>query len=302
MGKFARGIRTDTTPNPHLDDLSKSLQALGDESKEPPKSPRATATGVSNDSAESGVQSRLFHRRVSTRFPNAAQGRHLAFGCIADDGWYFYCKEDRDGLPVRATEWMATRLARLCGIATADCAIIEDPSTGEELFGSRQPDSVADRFTVAAFLSQTHTNELGEVSLWPGQYLARLRALDMFIDNPDRGNDNFVLARDGLQTNLCAIDFGSARLFRCTTDAFPVESERTISVGKLHQQIHGSHLDSAVEMLEQLARIPADIVRSILNELPDSWLSESQRGTFNGFWSDGRKEQRIKNLRSALSG
>lgn len=247
-------------------------------------------------------QSTLFHRRVSTRLPDAVQGRHLAFGCIADDGSYFFCKDDADGHPVKATEWVATRLAREVGIATAHCAVVEDVESGEKFFGSKLVPSVGDKFAVSSFLSRAHRNEIGELGPWPGQYLAMLRAFDLFVDNPDRGNDNFVLARDGLQTNLCAIDFGSARIFRCTTDAFPIESERTIFVGKLHQQTHGRHVESAMELLDRLARTPADLVRSILNEMPEAWLSEIQRGTFHEFWSDGRKQQRLDNLRRALSG
>jgi hypothetical protein len=274
---------------------------LGERAKSSPYDLLTAVGGGLADSTED-AQARLFHRHVSTRFPDAVQGRHLAFGCIADDGAYFYCKDDLDGAPARAAEWVCTRLARTLGLPTADCAILLDPENGRELFGSKRLPSIADSFAVANFLSSPHKNELGEPGHFPGQYLARVRAFDMFIDNPDRGSDNFVLVRDGLQTNLCPNDFGSARLFRCTTDAFPVETERTVSVGKLHQLIHGPHLASAMEMLKELERVPATLIQSFLQEMPESWLSESQRGTFSGFWTNGQKEQRIAKLRSALTG
>jgi hypothetical protein len=300
--KSEKGTLTDTIRNPPRGRSNWDQLRLGDSTNEPPKTPPAFASGDSTDSADAEIQARLFHRRVSTRFPDAAVGQHLAFGCIADDGNYFYCKDDLDGRLVRATEWIATRLARQVGIATAECVIIEDMESGRQLFGSKQLPSMADRFAVADYLSRPHPNELGDVGTWPGQYLAMLSAYDLFIDNPDRGHDNFVLARDGLQANLCAIDFGSARLLDCTIDRFPVESEATIFVGRLHQQIHGSHRGSALEMVEKLSRVPAAFVETILGEMPDDWLSETHRGTFNGFWSDGRKEQRLANLRSVLSG
>ena len=271
-----------------------------DRSSKPPFIDWAGAVPDSGPSLE--VQSRLFHRRVSTRLLDSVQGQHLAFTCVADDGSYFFCKEDRNGHPARATDWFATRLARHIGIPTADCAIVEDGETGEEFFGSKRVPSMADRFAVADFLGSPHTNELGGVGTWPGQFLAMLRAYDLFIDNPDRGPDNFVLIRDGSQTNLCPIDFASARIFQCTTDGFPLERDRTIFVGNAHKLIHGPHAESAVEMLKRLAAVPAGIVNCFLAEMPEAWLSGHQRGMFNDFWSDGRKDQRLKNLHAALSG
>jgi hypothetical protein len=273
---------------------------LGDGPDRFPKARPLPRPGNVLDSPE--TQNRLFHRRVSTRLPGGAQGQHLSFTCIADDGNYFYCKDDRDGHPVRASDWLATRLAREVGIATAPCSIVEDAQTGEKFFGSMRLPSIADRFAVADFLSRTHPNEIGQIGTWPGQYLSMLFTFDQFIDNPDRGHDNFVLVRDGLQTNLCAIDFASARIFRCTIDGFPVETERTIFVGKRDQTIHGAHMESALEMLNRLARVPADLIRSILDEMPEAWLSETARGMFDDFWSNGLREQRLKNLHAALTG
>jgi hypothetical protein len=226
----------------------------------------------------------------------------LAFGCIADDGAYYYCKIDTDNHPARAADWFGTRFASHLGLPTAQCAIIEDAEDGMEYFGSRLVPSLADRIAVGDFLLRPHNNELGQPGSWPGQFLSMLDALDRFLDNPDRGSDNFVLTRDGPQTNLCPIDLASARLFDCTTDGFPVERERTIFVGKQYRRIHGRHTESAMEMLDRIAAVPAATVLNFLNEMPDTWLNARQRGNFYDFWTDGRKEQRLKNLRSALSG
>jgi hypothetical protein len=234
--------------------------------------------------------------------PDAVSGRHLAFGCIADDGNYFFCKMDADGQPARATEWLATRLARHVGLPTADCAIVEDLDEGLDYFGSKLVPSISDKFAVTEFLTKRHQNELGQAANFPGQFLAMLRTFDLFIDNPDRGPDNFVLVRDGLQTNLCPIDFASARLFDCTIDRFPVAGERTNFVGQHYRRIHGDHLESAVEMLDRISAVPAATVVNFLNEMPDTWLNARQLGDIHEFWSDGRREQRLKNLRSALSG
>lgn len=248
------------------------------------------------------LEPRLFNLRVSTRHPNAVNGQHLAFTCIADDGSFIYCKDDANGHPARASEWVGTRLANHLGIPTAACFIIDDVESGESFFGSRQVPSVGDRFEVADFLGRSHRNELGQAGTFPGQFLAMLHAFDLFLDNPDRAPDNFILQRDGGRTNLIPIDYASARLIRATADTFPVESERTISVGNLHRKLHGSHLESAMEMVERIGAIPASIVDDIFNEMPECWLSDRQRGNFDGFWTDGRKDRRIALLRRALNG
>lgn len=303
MAKSAKGTPTDTTRNRHPDDFHPRVFGLSDDEDRSLKPPFTDWAGAVRDSTRGlEAQPQLFHRRVSTRLPDSVKGQHLAFTCITDDGGFYFCKEDRNGHPARATEWLATRLARHVGIPTAECAVVEDAETGEQFFGSKRVPSIADSFAVSDFLNTPHSNELGGVGLWPGQFLAMLRAFDHFIDNPDRGPHNFVLARDGSQTNLCPIDFASARLFQCTADRFPLESERTIFVGKLHRLIHGHHPESAGEMLNRLAAVPASVVNGFLEEMPESWLTDHHRGALNEFWSDGRRDQRLKNLHAELSG
>jgi hypothetical protein len=248
------------------------------------------------------LEPRFFNLRVSTRHPPSVIGQHVAFTCIADDGSFIYCKHDVNGQPVRASEWFATRLADHLGLPTAACFIIDDPETNESYFGSRQVPSIADRFEVADFLNRVHRNELDQIGSWPGQFLAMLRAYDMFVDNPDRAPDNFILQRNGGRTNLVPIDYASARLLKGTVDTFPVESERTILVGNVHQRLHGTHVESAIELVERIGATPRSVVDGIFSEMPESWLNDRQRGIFDGFWTDGRKDRRIANLRRALNG
>ena len=47
-------------------------------------------------------------------------------------------------------------------------------------------------------------------------------------------------------------------------------------------------------MLEKLAAISVITIRKILGEMPNSWLTDQQRGKIDGFWSDGRRDQRLK--------
>jgi hypothetical protein len=243
-------------------------------------------------------QTRLFHRRVTTPLPAQPNGQHVGFRCWTDDGLY-YCKDDQAGLFIRSTEWIATQLAHHLGIATAQCAIIETED-GQTYFGSRSPLSVADEVEVSRMLSLPATGELGQPLSWLGQYLAGLRVFDMFIDNPDRSVRNFILDRDGTFARLCAIDFASARLLMLPIDRFPVASEPTIFVGNILRKTHGSHADSANEMLDRIAAIPPSVVEHILKEIPEDWLPGDIRGKVNAFWSSGDLKARVACLREHL--
>lgn len=243
-------------------------------------------------------QSRLFHRRVTAVLPAQPNGQHVGFRCWTDDGFY-YCKDDQFGQYIRSIEWLATQLAQHLGIATAQCAIIE-AKDGQTYFGSRSPASVADDVETSRMLSLPATGELGQPLPWLGQYLAGLRVFDLFIDNPDRSVRNFILDRDGTFARLCAIDFASARLLKFPIDRFPVASEPTIFVGNILRKTHGSHADSANEMLERIASIPPSVVDQILNQIPEDWLPQDIRGKMNAFWSGGDLKARVACLREHL--
>ena len=86
--------------------------------------------------------------------------------------------------------------------------MVLDSETGEEFFGSRLVESMANSFAVGDFLSKSHEDELGGPRPFPGR--CTVWTFDLFArNNADRGPDNFVLIRDGLLTNLCPIDFTS---------------------------------------------------------------------------------------------
>lgn len=242
----------------------------------------------------------LFNRRVSTPLPGQPNGQHIGFRCITDDGGFYYCKPDAGQSPIRATEWICTSLAEHLGIAVAAHAIIED-ANGETFFGSRSPASVADDAEVARMLSTPAAGELGQPLPWLGQHLARLRAFDLFVDNPDRSVRNFILDRDGGFNRLCAIDFASSRLLKHPVDRFPIASEPTIFVGDIWQRTHGSFEESAMEMVDRIRAVPTSAIESVLKDLPEEWLAQDQRGMLYEYWSGNKLKNRLELLRARLS-
>lgn len=245
-------------------------------------------------------QRSLFNKRVSTLLPGPLNGQHLSFRCIADDGAIYFCKADFGHMPIRATEWLSTRLAEHLGIAVAAYAIVEDGSA-DTYFGSRSPGSVADEMEVSRLLTTPATGELGQPLPWLGKHLARLRTFDLFVDNPDRIVRNFILDRDGAFNRLCAIDFASARLLKLPVDQFPVASERTILVGNMLKRTHGPHTDAALEMVDRIGAVPTTVIEDSLKEVPEEWLGQDQRGMLYEYWSGAPLRVRLERLRALVS-
>lgn len=246
-------------------------------------------------------QPQLFPLRVSTKYPSLVNSADLSFSCEADRGETFYCKSDKDGRIIRATEWLLTFLANHLGIPTAECAALIDPESGDRVFGSRQVLGAAAPAEAKAYLMQPQKNELGQPSAWPGAFLSGLYAFDLFVGNPDRGLNNFLLQREGLNRRLIAFDFASARLDILSGRNFPVATCPTVKIGKLLRSQHGIFRQSAFEMIDRIAATPAETIEAFLGSMPDDWLNRGQREGIHELWSKKRLGGRLTALRTGLA-
>lgn len=257
--------------------------------------------GERSASSLMSAQPSLFPVRVSTIYPREVTGADTLFMCEAREGGTYYCKADKDGRQIRATEWLYTKLAAHLNIVVPDCAIVENPFDGETLFGSRQLQSPASDFEAKQFLNTPQIGILGEPSEWPGRYLSGLYAVDMFIANRDRDRHNFFLQREGLQQRLFAFDFASADLKGLDGRNFPVATSATVRIGRFLRRQHGFHLRSAFEMLDRISAVPADTIASFLGPMPDDWMSYGQREGICGLWETKRIGGRLTALRTGLA-
>lgn len=242
-------------------------------------------------------QPQLFPVRIGTILPEAPIGADLAFRCTSDLGGFYYAKDDKDGRPIRATEWIATKIAEALGLSVAESAVLEG-ADGNTFFGSLQPTSLADEQQCQRFLLTPTIDEVGRPAPWLGQYLSRLWAYDLFLDNPDRNLRNFVLERSARR--IRAIDFASARYVHRPDTKFPIATESTNRVGRFVRSKHGSHRESAIELLDWLGSMATSTITSILDAMPEDWLSEVQRNEFVNAWSDGRRQARIASVKALI--
>jgi hypothetical protein len=242
----------------------------------------------------------LLPTRISTIYPNHPTGKHIKFLCTAVDGLDYHCKADADGRPTRATEWIAQSVALHLGIAVPEFRVMEDKDGDETLFGSRNVISTAGNFEVRDYLTRKKVNEFGGPTDWFGRRLSGLYALDMFLNNPDRGVSNFVLEKGSPADKLSAIDFADAHLEDITSDRFPVATSNTVCNGKFVENVHGFFLDSAMEMIEKIRLVPASVIEGIIGAMPDDWMAHDQKIQLCAAWADNRLQPRLSALRAGL--
>ena len=250
-----------------------------------------SATALSNE------QEGLFNVRVSTRLPGFPNGNDIQFHCFGDDGHVYYCKTDSNGRLIRATEWIAYSLAQHLGLSVADYAILED-NDGETYFGSRSPKSVvSDQFALERFMRDASKDEVGHPSSWIGQMLARQWAFDLFIGNPDRTLQNFILDQDGRVGQIRAIDFASASLIPLLSGKFPIDDDATIRIGRFVRAQFGVHKAAAFELLDRIEAVPLSTLEEMIAAMPCEWLSRDQASEFKKVWANGQRTDRLNQLR-----
>lgn len=246
-------------------------------------------------------QRELFPLTLTAILPDCPLGQHLKFvGVVGGDR--YYCKGDKNGSPLRATEWFFSSLANHLNIAVPDFAPIMDPRNKEVLFGSRGVWGTAQGVEVNTFLTTPQINDraISAATPWLVSYLARLYAFDLFASNPDRQLVNFLMVPQGGARRLLAFDFASADLRKISSDIFDVADTPTLTLGRRLRSLHGFDLESALEMLDWIAAVSGSAIESIVDSMPADWLEGHEKGRLCENWSSGGHRNRIAALRSGL--
>ena len=246
-------------------------------------------------------QPSLYPLRIGTRYPPLVNGADISFCCEAELGGTYFCKNDKDQRPIRATEWLFTHLARQVDLVTPECAVLEDPVSGETVFGSLNVKGAASPFEAKVFLGTPLKGDFGQPSEWPGRYLSGLYVFDLFVGNIDRSLEDFFILQDGYNRQLCSFDFASAELGVLSSRKFPVATTATIKVGRFLRSRHRFFDRAANEMVDRIAAVPADVIASILKPMPEDWLGKKQREDICELWSEKRFGGRLLALRTGIA-
>lgn len=246
-------------------------------------------------------QQELFPLTITGILPDCPQGAHVEFLAEAGNGRY-YCKRDKNGTPLRAAEWFFTSLAQHLNIPSPDFSALRNPANGEVLFGSKEHWGTEQGFAVQTFLTtpQIADRAVGAGKPWLASYLSRLYVFDLFVGNPDRQLSNFLLQSGFGTRRLLAFDYASADLWNLSSRDFHVAETPTLLVGRRLRALHGFDAESAAEMLDWISAVPRTVAESIVESMPDDWLTGLQKGKICDHWSDGGIGIRLAALRSGL--
>ncbi len=250
---------------------------------------------LSSEPAEEG----LFPIRLSTPIALQPIGKDVSLMGIAEDGGFYYCKNDSRQVLTRATEVAFTVLADHLGFSTAKFRCIKDMA-GNTYFGSFKHPSTASEEDVRSFFMREATNEFGGPSGHKAAFIARLFTYDRFIGNSDRVMRNVIAINDRGIRRIAPIDFAEADLLRSPTSASVVETSNTRRWQRVLESTHGFAHEASREMLARIAAVPSGFFETVFDRMPPGWIDASQRQSFLEFWSGQRRQDRLAAIGASL--
>lgn len=211
---------------------------------------------------------------------------------VADNGEEFVLKRLCNGSMVPASEWICSSLAVAAGLAvpTFEIVTLDD---GEMAFGSHW-----DNLLKSSDIRETWIRKLPLPENFSA-HLSRIYAFDQFVYNQDRHLNNYFFrygSKPGNPPVLLAPDYSRAlfaaefpppdRLPRCNT----------VNVARFVLGNYGWEPNQANTVLNRLEIIPFEKVKLIVDEMPDSWLSQSHKEKFIQWWQNeaAHRARRLK--------
>ena len=233
-------------------------------------------------------------------FPNkVGKGR-----AIADNGLAYVVKADND-LHRCATEWVGTYIAEALNLPVPQTKILQLPN-GELVFGSEMMTNRLPDHQVASLLLQGKVpNDLYLPAI--GDLLSQIHALDVFLGNHDRHEENFLIsletAADGRRIgNVRPFDFESSDILRRQSLRLPMNpASNTIKTGRVIRAVHAFNTRPVSQMLTRLRQGREFIIDSATRGLPKEWLSVTQRDTLMKRVASAQFERELVQLEQGLN-
>lgn len=250
-------------------------------------------------SAANPTSPELFPRRSLAEFPKSKNTADYVGEAEADDGHRYYMKEDKDGKPVRASEWLGTFLAETVGIAAPAGKMIKRLN-GEIVFGSRRVIGVADEVETRNILHTPSLIEASQSALGIKATLSQIYALDLFIFNDDRHFGNYLSIDDAGVRRFFAYDFSRAVFWQWPWQGVPAPGCHTRTHGQLIRRLHGFDIVAAKNVLDHLESISAALVEAEMRRLPAEWISAPLKEEFSTWWRSSARMERAKEIKAGV--
>ena len=210
-----------------------------------------------------------------------------------EDGIDYCLKHDENNVPIRATEWMCTWLARAAGIAVATPKIIVDMEKnlvfGSEIYGEDVNDNLG--IFQKGGLSADHV-----------EHIWKTFAFDLFVYNCDRHVNNYKIFRQNKRNRMLSFDFDQS-LFRFWPNIqlpLPPASATMRSIRGIAAIYGKINLDAANAVLQRLEAIEGAAVVGEMKRLPRGWLDRKTATDFTVWFGGRHRRDRVAQIREGL--
>jgi hypothetical protein len=245
-------------------------------------------------------QQQMFPRRAVIEFPPKEHSADSMGEVEADDQHRYYVKGDVHGRPVRASEWLCTRIAEHVGIG-APTPVVVELLNGLVVFGSRRIPNVADGVVTQAYLTQPTASNIGQPPVGLGSILASIYAFDMFMYNVDRHLGNYLSVDDNGTRRVYSFDFSRALFWNWPWSGFPLPGQNTRQWGTVLRSMHGFDQQAAFVTLDRLSGLGFNTIDGFIKEMPPDWTPSDVGSQFHSFWSGNDRQSRIIQLRTGIT-
>jgi hypothetical protein len=209
-------------------------------------------------------------------------------------------KDDKWGLNTRAAEWICTHLAESLLLPCPTPKIIQLQS-GELLFGSREIAGIVDKVITAEILTSITKN--ANQNQIPGlqSVLSALYVLDIFVNNDDRHDENYISVDAAGTRRFFAIDFSRALPFENFMAGFVSMRCHTVTTGRRIRDRHGFDVAAASNMVDRISALAPESLMGIMARMPDEWLPHDKRTQLLNWWCGEARRGRLLELRKGLA-
>ncbi len=238
--------------------------------------------------------------RTVEEMPPSSEGADVHGEVSCEDNNRYVVKGTRGGELVPACEWIAAQIADLLGLDVPVAQIIE-MTDGSIVFGSQFVKGAAAATETAEILTTQTLRPSGNLAPGLQRILSEIYAFDMVINNIDRHDRNYVAVRGGIGHRLCAIDHARSFFWSGNLDSFPDVAHNTRTFGRLMRARHGFDPKAADDLLKRYEGLAPTVIIRIIEAMPDHWLPLSNKEVFVDWWRNGKRQTKIKTLRSGLA-
>ena len=143
---------------------------------------------------------------------------------------------------------------------------------------------------------------LGQVHSDLSTDISKIYALDLFINNPDRHLDNYMVVKNGASHAIFAFDYSRAWLH----GGFPpagLPAGNTVNWKNWFKANFPGYFNpgAANGILDMLSQINSAQITGIIGRHPNNWLSQPELDAIIAWWDGGGAAARVTQIRDGIA-